>query len=322
MYILDMNLLREGDVLLTSEKSITSKAVRGATFGGFSHAILYVGHSSYIHSDTKGVHSANIQRLLFDHRSRVKVLRPKESNAATNASMYARSQIGKEYSVKEAVRTKIGVKAKKENKQFCSRLVAEAYEYAGKKVVNNPSYCSPEDINKSSFFYEISGVARLATDAELKFAKSFNPIQKQTEITNTILSEARRITQNNIQTLEELTMYVVANPGCAESIVDVYKKSGYLTMWQYEFEQNPWRYNGELFMALPISREEKLNLARFEAESAIKQLDLYSHNYQAYENLGKQSWSSYISINLNLYKNLINQMASRYAAAQFVINNA
>jgi hypothetical protein len=317
-----MNKLKEGDVLLTSEKSIPSKTVRGLTISEFSHAILYVGHGSYIHSDLKGVHSANIQRLLFDKPSRVKVLRPNVPSAAATASMYARAQIGKGYSIKEAVRTKIGSKRKKENKQFCSRLVAESYEFAGVKVVNNPSYCSPKDINQSIFFEEITGVSRLATEDEINFAKSFNPIQRQMEITNRILSEARLITKSNIQTLEELTLYVVSNPSCADSIVDVYQKSGYLTMWQYEMEQNPWRYNGGLFMALPISQEEKVNLAKFEADSAKKQLELYAYNYAAYEQLGKNAWTSYISMNLSLYENIINQITARLEASEYVIKNA
>ncbi len=317
-----MNILKEGDVLLTSEKSITSKAVRGATLSGFSHAILYVGHGSYIHSDSNGVHSANIQRLLFDKPSRVKVLRPKKQTVVANASMYARSEIGKGYSVKEAVRTKVGTKRKKENKQFCYRLVAEAFEYADEKIVDNPSYCAPDDINKSSFFEEVCGVVREATEAEIAFAQSFNPIKHQTEITNSILSQARKITNKNIQAIEELTLYVTSNPAYADSIVDVYEKSGYLTMWQHEMSQNPWRYDGELFMALPISKEEKLKRAQFEVESAKKQLGLYLYNYKAYDQLGKAAWSSYIAMNLRLYKNLINQMTSRLEASEYVLKNA
>jgi hypothetical protein len=322
MYILDMEHLEEGDVFLTSERSFTSKGVRGVTFSGFSHAILYVGHGSYIHSDSKGVHSANIQRLLFDKPSRVKVLRPKNPNTANNASLYARSQIGKEYSVKEAIRTKVGTKRKKENKQFCSRLVAEAFAYAGETIVNNPSYCSPSDINKSSFFEEVFGVVRKATEAEIDFANSPNPLQKQAEITNSILSEARRITTSNIQTMEELTWYVISIPECADSIVEVFKKSGYLTMWQYEMAQNPWRYDSKLFLELPMPSEEKLNLANFEAESAKKQFGLYEYNYQAYTELGKNAPSSYIGMNLELYENLMHQMAARLKAAEYVKKNA
>ncbi len=86
--------------------------------------------------------------------------------------------------------------------------------------------------------------------------------------------------------------------------------------------QNPWRYDKDLFMALPISKEEKLKRARFEAESAKKQLGLYLYNYQAYEQLGKTVWSSYTAMNLRLYKNLISQMRSRLEAAEYVIKNA
>lgn len=321
MYILEMDALREGDVLLTSEKSISSKVVRGATLGRFSHAILYVGHGSYIHSDARGVHSANIQRLLFDAPSRVKVLRPLKSASAAQATMYARSQIGKEYSIREAVRTKVGARSRKENKQFCSRLVAEAFEYAGYKIVGTPSYCSPDDIDRSPFFEEVPGVARIATEAEIDFSQSFNPIQRQSEVTNTILSAARRITKSDVQSLEELTLFVNSNPSYADGIVKIYEKSGYLTMWQLEMEKNPWRYDKELFIALPMPREQKRRLAKSEAESAEKQLALYVHNYRAYEELGKRNSSSFVSMNLGLYNNLIKQMTARLEASEYVLDN-
>lgn len=322
MYILDMKHLKEGDVLLTSEKSFVSKGVRAVTFSGFSHAILYVGNGSYIHSDMKGVHSANIQRLLFDKPSRVKVLRPKNSNAANSASTYARAQIGTEYSIKEAVRTKVGTKKQKEKKQFCSRLVAESFEYAGEKIVKNPSYCSPNDIKNSSCFEEILGAVRKASEEEIAFANSPDPIQKQTEITNSILSEARAITESSIQTIEELTRYMISKPKDADSIVEVFQKSGYLTMWQHEMEKNPWRYNSQKFLELPISSKEKLYLAELEIDSAKQQLSLYMHNYEVYIGLSKSAPSSYIDMNIELYGNLVRQMMTRLTTASFVKNNA
>lgn len=252
-YVVNMDSLKEGDVLLTSEKSIASKAVRGATLSKFSHAALYVGHGSYIHSDLNGVHSVNIQRLVFDKGSRIKVLRPKNGSKALNACLYARSEIGKGYSIKEAVRTKVGSRRNRENKQFCSRLVAEAFHYAGEKIVDEPSYCSPDDIDRSQFFEEVSGVVRLASAADVAFSKSFNPIQKQAEITNEILADIRRVTKANIQSFEDLTRYVVSTPSCADKVVNIFERSGYLTMWHHEIEQNPWRYNRDLFMSLPIS---------------------------------------------------------------------
>ena len=95
MYIVIMEKLRAGDILLTSEKAFTSKFIRTMTKSDYSHAILYVGYGSYIHSDTKGVHSGNIQRLLFDNPDDIKVLRVYEPNVADLACIFARTQIGK-----------------------------------------------------------------------------------------------------------------------------------------------------------------------------------------------------------------------------------
>ena len=97
MFILDLNKIEEGDVLLTSQKGLISKTVRVFTNSNFSHAILYVGYGSYIHSDSLGVHSSNIQRLIFQDPENVTVLRPINSKVAKDVTMFARSQIGKEY---------------------------------------------------------------------------------------------------------------------------------------------------------------------------------------------------------------------------------
>ncbi|MCK5875800.1 MAG: hypothetical protein KAG82_13970 [Alcanivoracaceae bacterium] len=322
MFILDMYKLMEGDVLLTSQKGLVSKVVRGFTGSDYSHAILYVGHGSYIHSDSHGVHSANIQRLIFEDPDNVKVLRPNNSILGRKASMYARTQIGKEYSVKEAIRTKGGAKEKPENRQFCSRLVAQSFQFAGQNIVANSAFCTPEDINKSSAFSEVANVVRVASTKELEFANSPNPIERQAEITNSILSETRRITGCDMQSLEELSMYVIENPSCADDIVAVYKKSGYLTMWMHELSQNPWRYDGEIFMLLPVDREEKRRLAEFEAKSAEDQLELYSHNYDAFKQYSIMRKSSFIEMNMTLYKNLINQMNARLQAANHVLGHA
>lgn len=321
MFILDMHTLKEGDVFLTSQKGLVSKAVQGFTNSKYSHAILYVGHGSYIHSDSQGVHSANIQRLIFEKPANVKVLRPNNPKLAKDASKYARSQIGKEYSVKEAIRAKSGVRNKSENKQFCSRLVAQAFEYAGEEIVKDTAYCTPEDINRSPAFSEIENAVRVASLAEMEFANSFNPIQRQAEITNLILSESRRITGSNIQSLEELTMHVIENPSFSDEIVDIYNKSGYLTMWQHELRQNPWRYDGALFMSLPIDLEEKRNLAASEAESAESMLELYGSNYMVYKNLSMRGMSSYIKMNIELYMQLMMQMKNRFEAAKYVLNH-
>lgn len=321
MFILDIQKLKEGDVFLTAQHGFVSKAVRSFTNSEYSHAILCVGHGSYIHSDSQGVHSANIQRLIFEKPNNVKILRPNDQKCVKSAVMYARSQVGKAYSVRDAIRTKTGNQSKPENKQFCSRLVAESFEYAGVHIVENSLYCTPEDINRSPAFAEINGMVREASQEELDFASAPNPIQRQTEITNFILSEARRITNKDIQSMEELSLFVVANPKYSDAIVKVYRDTDYLTMWEYEVLKNPWRYDERIFMTLSVGREEKRRMAEFEAESAKDQLMLYSNNYTAYQNLSINGMSSYIAMNMELYKKLINQMNKRLDAANYVLSN-
>ena len=149
MFILDYEELKPGDIILTTEKSGTSYAVRAFTLSRFSHAILYVGNGSYIHSNMSGVHSDSINRLIFKNEYDVSVLRVSDSEYCSKACDFSRLQIGKEYSVKEAIKTKYPFRrVDVSDKQFCSRLVAQAYEYSGLKLVRDSSYCSPQEIYK------------------------------------------------------------------------------------------------------------------------------------------------------------------------------
>ena len=94
MYILDMKKLKSGDIILSAQISAVSKAVCLATKSDFSHAILYVGYGSFIHSDSLGVHSNNIQRLLFEKEKYVEVFRLLDDRYFINACMFACTQIG------------------------------------------------------------------------------------------------------------------------------------------------------------------------------------------------------------------------------------
>ncbi len=157
MYLLSIDKLQPGDIILTLQKGLASKSVRIATKSKYSHAILHVGDGSYIHSDKNGVHSGNIQRLLFDKIDSARVLRTKNAYAAKLACDFARSQIGKSYSIKEAIKTKFYIpKFEQNNRQFCSRLVAQSYEYAGLTLVNNPKYCIPQELDDSPLTFLIN----------------------------------------------------------------------------------------------------------------------------------------------------------------------
>lgn len=322
MYIFEMDLLKAGDILLTAQVGAISKAVRIATSSKFSHAILYVGDGSFIHSDGQGVHSNNIQRLLFENESHAEVCRVLDANYVNKAVMFARSQIGISYSVKEAARTKNPLyKGEKLNRQFCSRLVAQSYEYAGLKLVDNSDYCTPKDLQKSPYTNTIRGCLRLAAEQEIAFAKSDSPIQRQTEITNLILKVVRELTGSDIQSFEDLDQFVIDNPKHDKEITSIITKSGYLTMFDHELTQNPWRYDGQLFLTLDIDKSYKRERAKFELESAKNQAQLYSHNYLMCQNVRGRLPLRYFEMKMDLYKKLINLMNKRIEAARFVIEN-
>tara|TARA_R110001583_G_scaffold139048_1_gene291097 strand:+ start:2939 stop:3910 length:972 start_codon:yes stop_codon:yes gene_type:complete len=322
MYLFEMSLLKPGDIILTSQVGAISKVVRLSTLSKFSHAILYVGDGSFIHSDGQGVHSNNIQRLLFERKNHAEVYRILDGNYVDQAVMFARSQIGTSYSVKEAVRTKNPLyRGEKLNRQFCSRLVAQSYEYAGLLLVENTDYCTPKDLQQSLYTKAVDGCLRIAERHEIEFAKSDSPVQRQTDITNFILKAVRELTRRDIQSFENLDQFVIDNQAYDVEITNIVVKSGYLTMFDHELNQNPWRFNGQLFLSLDIEDAYKKERAEFELESAENQVRLYSHNYLMCQNIRGHFPLRYFEMKMDLYKKLINFMNKRIEAAKYVIEN-
>ncbi|WP_089138592.1 YiiX/YebB-like N1pC/P60 family cysteine hydrolase [Vibrio rumoiensis] len=325
MYIIPISELEKGDILLTSENSATSKVVRKSTGSDFSHAILYVGSGSYIHSDANGVHSGNLQRLLFEAPENVTVLRVKcDKETVNQACIFSRSKIGTTYSVKSAVNVKLKLKASKkenENRQFCSRLVAQAYEYAGVKLVDTASFCTPQEILESQCIQEVPGKARKATNEEISFANSENPIEKQSYITNEILSKVRKLTKKDIQTLDQITQHVIENPVHDQQISKIYRDSGYLTMWEYEIKKNAWRYDGRIFINVPLPIDELIEMARFERDCAHERLAVYKGNFEQYFYLNEIHKLEYSSIHFDLYKKLVENTLDNINAAEYVLEN-
>lgn len=322
VYILNMDKLKAGDIILTAQVGVVSKAVRLATGSNFSHAILYLGDGSFIHSDRQGVHSNNIQRILFEKEEHVEVYRLLDDSYVAKACMFARSKIGTSYSVKEAVRTKSPLsKRQKSSKQFCSRLVAQSYEFSGIMLVSNIDYCTPKDLQGSQFTKVVLGCLTEADDNDILFAKSSNPLQIQAEITNGILADVRKLTNKDVQNFEDLDQFVIDNPSYDNAITNIVKRSGYLNMFDYEMTKNPWRYNGEIFLALNVEPSFKRERAEFELQSAMSQVKLYSHNYQMCQHILARWRLKYFEMKMGLYKELINRMNKRIEAARYVIEH-
>lgn len=325
MYVIEINKLQAGDIFLTTQKHIVSKAIKVFTSSDFSHAMLHVGDGSYIHSDGEGVHSGNVQRLLFKDSRYVKVLRllaDIDRAVINKACIFARREVGKQYSVKDAINTKNPLSKKNEsNRQFYSRLVAQSFESAGLNLVNNSSYCTPQELDDSELTESVSGCVREATPAEIEFAKSDNPIAKQANITNSIIENVRSLTGKDIQTFEQILDCILENPEYDNEICNIIQKSGYLFMWQDDVNANPWRYEEKLFLSIPIPKDKLHKLALSELESAINTRERYVFMYEQSMNLWQRCQLKYASINILLYQKLVELTDQRISISTYVKEN-
>lgn len=306
MYLFDRTKLKSGDIILTRSNEKNSSLICKVTKSDFSHAILYVGESSYIHSDPYGVHSSNIQRLLIDELRYAKVMRVNDPVDIEKAITYARLQVGTSYSKVSAANAFAKVFTKHDAKrQFCSRLVAKAYETAGINLVANSDACLPQEIADSECVGEVKGCLYQAKSEEIEFAQSYDPIKNQSEITNNILKSVRKLLGSKIQSLADITSALIANPKYDNEITEIYESSGYLTMWAYEQERNPWRYNVDLFRSLPLSESEQYALATQELEIANRLLNLYKYNLEQFFYIRELHGLKYANQQFLLYNKLV-----------------
>lgn len=287
-FILETSLLQAGDVICTREDSPSSLLVRKSLSCDYSHVLLYVADSSCIHADAQGVHSINTQRIMLDSKVDFKVLRhiPAQNLNAESIDKicnYARSKVGTEYSKIDAVKSGILRKTKKKMKirsryQFCSRLVAESFEFGACRFFDPATLCTPADILESKSFREIEGVVREATADEIEFANnvSRNTMAKQTAITNSILQDARAITRKDIQTFEDLFQAVIDSPELDEPMEALIKNSGYLTMWATDIINNPWRYFRNNYLSIDLF--QLLHLEGVERELKMAKDDQKRYN--------------------------------------------
>lgn len=321
MYILEVSKLKKGDIILTAEKTKTSIGIRISTLSDFSHAILYVGDHSYIHSDLNGVHSGNTQRLLFEKKDYATVLRCDLSDEKIEElCAYARTQIGKAYSVKEAVKTKLPLKKKKiDNRQFCSRLVAQAYDYANIPLVKNTNYCSPKDLMDSDLTFEVLDSVREAIQEEIDLSNTYNPLEKQSAITNNIFQKVRELTKQDIQTDEDILKLLISHPEYDIQITRILEQSGYLSLYEEEMNINKWRYDASTFMSLNSDPKILFTKALSELDVLDSLHQRYAYMYAVYQELYSKFPLQYIQVHVNLYSNLLKMLDLQLNTAQEVI---
>ncbi|HFK5554665.1 TPA: YiiX/YebB-like N1pC/P60 family cysteine hydrolase [Elizabethkingia anophelis] len=326
MYLLDGSKLELGDIILIKSESRISQMVRRLTESQFSHAILYVDVMSIIDSDGYGVQSNNLQRLLIESKDDAVVLRIKDESKKRliiKAEQFARQKIGTEYSTDEAKIAIISkeLEAKEPNRQFCTRFIAQAYENAGIKLVQNSDYCVPEELLKSEELTVIENPLREASPKEIEFAKSESPLEKQVEIHNSILQKARELSGEDIQTFEQINKLIIKRSDIDLELTKFVSESGYLIMMEHDMEKNPWNYNAEKMIEHYKNPNQLASLAMFFASTEKKTRERLNMTIYTLIQMNKDYPREYFKMEIELYKKLIGFSQQREAEAVKVLKH-
>lgn len=324
MYVFEIDELKIGDIILIRSNSRISEMVRRHTNSQYSHAILYVGVSSMIDSDGYGVQSNNIQRLLVDAEDNGVVLRLREQRTDEEmfaVETFARQKIGTQYSTDEARMAAIStdIEAKNTNRQFCIRFVAQAYDNAGIKLVENPDYCTPEDLLNSPLLEIIPNVLRSATEKEIEFAQSDNPLARQRDIHNSIFQRARELTGRDIQSFEQLGQAVIEMPEIDTELTQFVRQSGYLDLNEEDMEKNPWHYDAKKMVEHYPNPEQLFDTAMFFATTEEKTRERYILTLNTIQQANKVVPRQYFQMKIELYQKLIRFSLQRQMEALKVL---
>lgn len=238
------DVLAVGDIILTTTNKLDSKAIRRIIKSDISHAMIYVDRFSVIDATGEGVQARNTQRIFFSEDCAIHVLRPKVALSRREAEVvcdFARLRIGTEYSKREAAATIIGGLNSWSAKQFCSRLVAQAYASIGRQLVRDPNFCSPADIKNSHLLEEIADATEPVTDHEIEeMTRHQDMAQVMRDTINAVLSGIR--TRNDeFQNMNDVDAHLINHPEDDASFCEILRASGYLTLWELEMRKNPWQ---------------------------------------------------------------------------------
>jgi len=321
-YIFDLNKIQEGDILLLNVDPRISAIMNEKTGSVYHHAMLYTGGSSHIHSNKgPGVQAENTVRMLFHDKDAAIALRLKNAlhnHLLGNIIDNARTKIGTEYSGAEAKRTILRRNEDEfePNRQFCTRFVAQAFADGGLKIVEDANYCTPFDLANSDVFTIIKNVLKEANAEELEYASEENTLpSQQIDIHNHILSRAREMTGSDIQTINQLTEFLISHPEYDKEITTMIKKSGYLQMWEKDMHKNPAYYDFNVFTK-DIDKKKWVSASIQLAEVAEDNMYRYETNLYVYRQQYKVKPLEYIDVHIKLYEKLIEVTAKMMSVAK------
>jgi hypothetical protein len=308
---LNESVLQIGDIILTTTTDLLSKGIRKVTGSDISHALIYVESHSIIDATGDGVHSRNTQRLFWENECAVHVLRfadGLDDTQSRNIVNYVRGRIGTQYSKIEAARSVLGGAKAPSRRQFCSRLVAQAYASAGLNLVGDSNYCAPDHLKNSTRLIAVQGAVQYVSDEEIKGWEGIHDTpQSMRDATNALLSGARTKSAS-IEDVNDIDHHLQVTPGDDAYFANLYERSGYLTVWVAECDKNRWQYDLQAMIDAPgpdaakrqycenLLGDDEEGLVRFEVNRAGYSLLVEDFRWRPFVDSRPcmKSWSSCI----------------------------
>lgn len=327
-YIVDYNKLLPGDIVLSAERALPSKAIRAATAARYSHAAVWVG-GSLIQATLDGVFSANPQRVHFAQSADAAVYRSRTPLTERQAALicnYARSCVGSLYALSElALLTlgrfkKIGMPATK--RQFCSRLVAMAYAYAGYELNEriSPEFCTPRMISLSRKLQAVPGMIRLANLEELDIAASPDGIRMNQEQLFKWVNGIRSIVEADpslrdkfdIQSDSDAYKLLLAHPELDGQATKLLRESGYLSFYNHDatVERNSYRYDKSA-MDEALREKDPVVLLHSELDKEPRMFDRFDSMRMSMSMYYRDTGLEFFRELVMLYRNLLHVVGVR-----------
>ncbi len=310
-------LIEPGDIILTTTPEPVSQMIRAVTGADISHAMICVGKSSAIDSTGDGVHARNLDRILLEAGCAGHVLRPAQPltpDQLRTVVAWARANVGTRYTMLEAGKSVLaGLIAGR--RQFCSRLVAQAYREAGVNLVPNADFCHPGELLKSPLLVEVPDVLKELTAEQEEYRRGdLDHVKAMRESTNTLLNGARKVS-SSIESLNDIDIYLLEHPDADGHFVEALKDSRYLQLRHDEFERNAWQYNVAFMEGHDGSEDRKRRYC--EELLADEKLgdNRFVLNHAGYVTLNTTHPRQYFALKVRLYEILAGFHARRVRAA-------
>ncbi|WP_068871668.1 YiiX/YebB-like N1pC/P60 family cysteine hydrolase [Edwardsiella tarda] len=256
-YVLNLEKLKPGDIILEHGYKPHSLAIMKITGSHYSHAMLYIGSTIIEATSSGGVFSKVPNRFAVVDINDLKVLRLREEISPEDMETItttARALTGSSYNKSEAIIAgkKKRPLQKKSNGQFCSRLVAQCYNDAHIKLVDNINYCSPAELEESPLLMKIDDAVKEASEAELAHALAPTIHTKHLKSSVDWVKAAKKILRKSgveAETINDIyhATLRLRNPKVDKLILKEIKSSGHYSFYLEDKNVNPFRYDVSKF---------------------------------------------------------------------------